>query len=79
MDIYFSCPGCGHHLVIDEAGAGMIVACPECGRDAPIPKAAKPPPAANGAPPEAPPTEKDRTVAMKWTPPPSPPHVEPKK
>ncbi len=30
-DIHFRCKGCNHKLVIDEAGAGMEVPCPECG------------------------------------------------
>jgi uncharacterized Zn finger protein len=74
MDIYFSCAACGHHMVIDEAGAGMIVECPECGRDTPVPKSN----AHTSTLGEAPKTEKERTVVMKWTPPPSPPHSEPK-
>jgi uncharacterized Zn finger protein len=74
MDIYFSCAACGHHMVIDEAGAGMIVACPECGRDTPVPKSAL-----TSAPGPEPKTEKERTVVMKWTPPPPTPHIEPKK
>jgi len=79
MDIHFSCPACGHHMVIDEAGAGMIVACTECGRDTPIPKTATPMPKRGADPAEAPSTEKERTVAMKWTPPETSPHSEPKK
>jgi hypothetical protein len=60
-------------MIIEETGAGMIVECPECGADAPVPK--PPPPAAK------PKEEKERTVALKWTPPSpgSPPHQEPKK
>ena len=66
-------------MIIDEAGAGMIVACPECGRDVKIPKAPEPrlpvsPPADTNSQPE-----KNKTVAIKWTPPPVAPHVEPKK
>ena len=74
MDIYFSCASCGHHMVIDEAGAGMIVECPECGRDTPVPKSGTLTPSPEGAPK----TEKEHTVVMKWTPPPTP-HIEPKK
>jgi len=70
MDIRFSCPKCGHHMVIDAAGAGMVVQCPECGADATVPKAAP----ATGAP-----AEKERTVALKWTPPPETPPPQPKK
>ena len=29
-DIYFTCPRCKQHLVIDEAGVGMTVSCPTC-------------------------------------------------
>ena len=74
MDIRFSCPSCGHHMVIDEAGAGMVVACPECGRDAPVPKVTpgpKPPPSGQPA--------NERTVALKWTPPDAKSGGEPKK
>jgi hypothetical protein len=56
-------------MVIDAAGAGMIVACPACGKDVTVPKNLElvlPP---SPAPPPLPATEKDRTVAMKWTPP----------
>jgi uncharacterized Zn finger protein len=69
MDIRFSCPACGHHMVIDEAGAGMVVQCPECGSDADVPKveskpAPTPKPASDAR------SENERTVALKWTPPP---------
>lgn len=29
-DIVFECPHCGKSLVIEEAGAGMEVCCPDC-------------------------------------------------
>ena len=29
-DIYFTCPRCKQHLVIDEAGVGRPVGCPTC-------------------------------------------------
>jgi hypothetical protein len=29
-DILFECPACGKSLVVDEAGEGMIVDCPQC-------------------------------------------------
>ena len=76
MDIRFSCPACGHHMVIDAAGAGMIVACPECGKDARVPNKLEPdlPSLPPPPPPPAPATVKDRTVAMKWTPPPTTKH-----
>ena len=36
-DIQFSCPKCGHNLVVDAAGAGMSVPCPECNEPLVIP------------------------------------------
>ena len=63
MDINFSCQKCGQHLVIDDAAAGMVVACPECGADVPVPSAPKATSDAKPAPPN------ERTVALKWTPP----------
>ena len=70
MDIRFSCPKCEHHMVIDEAGAGMIVQCPQCGADARVPKGPKPAASADA--------DKERTVAIKWVPPGATPS-EPKK
>ena len=29
-DILFECPACGKSLLVDEAGEGMIVDCPQC-------------------------------------------------
>ena len=29
-DILFECPSCGKSLLVDEAGEGMIVDCPQC-------------------------------------------------
>jgi SPP1 gp7 family putative phage head morphogenesis protein len=37
MDIAFNCDKCGQHIVIDEAGAGMIVPCPTCGASLIVP------------------------------------------
>jgi SPP1 gp7 family putative phage head morphogenesis protein len=37
-DIKFNCAGCGTHIVIDEAGAGMSVPCPNCGASLNVPK-----------------------------------------
>jgi len=39
-DIVFDCPHCGHQLVIDVRGAGLTVACTECGQlvQVPIPE-----------------------------------------
>ena len=36
-DIQFNCPKCGHNLVVDAAGAGMSVPCPECNEPLVIP------------------------------------------
>jgi len=36
-DIRFSCPNCEKHLVIDEAGAGLIITCPKCNNDTTVP------------------------------------------
>ena len=62
MDISFGCPECQQHMVIDEAGAGLVVACPKCGRETRVPSLATSP--ANASRPD-----KERTVALKWTPP----------
>jgi len=61
MDIRFSCPACEHHLVIDETGAGLVIQCPKCGADAKVPDAYRPEVVFD--------PEKERTVALKWTPP----------
>lgn len=39
MDISFTCT-CGQNIVIDEAGAGITVDCPQCGRPAYVPSSA---------------------------------------
>jgi uncharacterized Zn finger protein len=62
MDIVFNCQACGQHLVIDEAGAGLVVQCPECGKDVTVPNPA-------GVKPDVSAENKERTVALKWTPP----------
>ncbi|MDZ4815507.1 MAG: hypothetical protein SGI71_04495 [Verrucomicrobiota bacterium] len=38
-DIVFDCPVCGKSLVIDEAGSGMRIACPQCQGKIIVPKA----------------------------------------
>ena len=47
-DILFECPSCGKSLVVDEAGEGMIIDCPQCRTNVIVPpqstKAAAPPP-----------------------------------
>ncbi len=70
MDVFFNCPACGQHLVIDDAGAGLVIPCPKCAKDLTVP-APKPV--------ETPESEKERTVALKWTPPTSTPRFPPKK
>jgi len=37
MDITFNCNKCGQHLVVDEAGAGLSVPCPACGKEITVP------------------------------------------
>ena len=37
-DIKFDCPECRNPLTVDEAGVGMIVACPQCSKRIQIPK-----------------------------------------
>ena len=36
-DIQFTCPKCGHSLIVDESGVGMSVPCPECNEPLVIP------------------------------------------
>lgn len=36
-DIVFDCPHCGHNLVIDYQGAGMIITCVECHNPVQVP------------------------------------------
>lgn len=37
MNIKFNCPSCDTHIVIDGAGAGMSVQCPNCGQSLTVP------------------------------------------
>jgi DNA-directed RNA polymerase subunit M/transcription elongation factor TFIIS len=70
MDIAFDCPECGQHLVIDEAGAGLVVQCPKCGRDVRVPPGKRGSELSPATKPVVNPSEdKERTVALKWTPP----------
>jgi hypothetical protein len=66
MDIFFNCQACGQHMVIDEAGAGIVIQCPKCLGDVGVPKtvASNPHPDTESA--------KERTTALRWTPPTSP-------
>lgn len=36
-DIIFNCPFCAKSLAIDQRGAGMMVTCPDCGREIQVP------------------------------------------
>lgn len=36
-DIRFCCQSCGRHLVVDEAGVGLQLACPECQQQITVP------------------------------------------
>lgn len=36
-DIVFDCPHCGHNLVIDYQGAGMVITCVECHNPVQVP------------------------------------------
>jgi len=69
IDIYFFCGSCGQRMVIDEAGVGLVIPCPKCAKDVTVPESNQPtptpPPATTSQP------EKERTVALKWVPPPS--------
>ena len=37
MDISFDCDKCGKHLLVDEAGAGITITCPGCGKPVYVP------------------------------------------
>jgi DNA-directed RNA polymerase subunit RPC12/RpoP len=41
MEIAFECDKCGQSLVVDEAGAGMTVTCPQCSQSLLVPSIAK--------------------------------------
>lgn len=36
-DIVFDCPHCGHGLVIDNRGAGLVISCANCGKPVQVP------------------------------------------
>ena len=36
-DIVFDCPHCGHGLVIDNRGAGLVITCANCGKPVQVP------------------------------------------
>ena len=42
MDITFECNKCGQSLVVEEAGAGLTIDCPNCGKPAYVSSASRP-------------------------------------
>jgi hypothetical protein len=42
VDIAFNCDTCAQRIVIDEAGAGLTVACPTCGANLIVPNVVSP-------------------------------------
>ena len=79
MDITFRCPMCGQRMVIDQAGAGLIIKCAKCGRDVrvPSPVVLRPGPAGKSAP--LPEDRKEPTDVLRWSPPVGGPRKDPKK
>lgn len=71
IDIYFFCGSCGQHMVIDEAGVGIVILCPRCARSVTVPTPSEPKSAPVSPPAAASQSEKEQTVALKWVPPPS--------
>jgi hypothetical protein len=69
MDILFSCPECQQHVVIDAAGAGLLVGCPGCGREVRVPGLVETKPGPDARPANVSRPDKEKTVALKWTPP----------
>ena len=79
MDINFSCDQCGQHLVVEAAGAGLIIPCPKCGWNIKVPAPAPPAPTDAAKPAFESKPEKEKTIAMAWTPPSESSHHEIKK
>src|ERR1017187_6788332 len=50
MDITFACDKCGQSLTVDEAGAGMTIDCPNCGKPTYVPSRSMVPPEAPTSP-----------------------------
>ena len=44
MEITFVCDKCGQSLTVDEAGAGMTIDCPNCGKPTYVPSKSTSPP-----------------------------------
>jgi len=38
LDIKFSCPDCGQHMVADHSAVGVIASCPDCGHPVAVPE-----------------------------------------
>ena|ERR1017187_2497036 len=43
MDIKFDCGWCGQNIAIDEAGRGLSIDCPQCGKPLEVPNESTPP------------------------------------
>ena len=56
-------------MVTDHTGIGLVVVCPQCSQRVIVPDASATKPA----------PKNEKTVALKWTPPPATPRVDPKK
>jgi DNA-directed RNA polymerase subunit RPC12/RpoP len=54
MDIHFDCSHCGQALEVDDAGAGITIDCPQCGKPVYIPTETKQSPLAAPRVPKAP-------------------------
>ena len=78
MDILFNCPECRQHVVIDAAGAGLLVNCPNCNREVRVPAPVNPQPNPAAKPADVPRPDKEKTVALKWTPPSASNYQKPK-
>jgi hypothetical protein len=78
MDIYFSCPRCRQHMVIDEAGANLVIQCAKCAGDVLVPNATESVPVTGPQTATARPPDKESTVALTWTPPVAAKRADPK-
>ena len=79
VDIWFNCPVCGQRMVIDGAGAGLVIQCAKCGRDVRVPSAVAPNPGPGSKPAPLPESRKEPTDVLRWSPPVGSPRKEPKK
>jgi len=79
MDIEFNCPVCGQRMVIDKAGAGLVIQCPKCKRNVRVPSPFAPDPSSGAKPATAPRPPREHTVVLNWTPPSGSTPKEPKK